>query len=390
MDFEFYTAARIIFGAGKFKEIGKLAREHGKQALVIIGGGSLQKAGVVQRLVDLLGEHGIVCNFYQVTGEPQVETVDEGVSAAKKSQTEMVISLGGGSVIDTGKAISGLVTNGGSVMDYLEGVGKGKRIARPALPFIAIPTTAGTGSEVTKNAVICSRTQKFKKSIRSPHLIPKIALVDPLLTHTMPPAVTASSGLDALTQLIEAYVSKGANPITDALAQKGITLAASSLYRAYCNGNDAEARQNMALASLLSGIVLANAGLGAVHGIAAALGGLFPIPHGIACAVLLPHVVEMNFKALLTKNPVDSIVKKYRQLCKLLLDKEINPKDGVSPAVEFLHGLCEKMAIPSLTSFGINKDDIPSIVAHSRGSSMRFNPVELSDEELITILEKTI
>ncbi|MDZ7261320.1 MAG: iron-containing alcohol dehydrogenase, partial [candidate division KSB1 bacterium] len=379
-NFEFYSAGRIIFGSGSFTNIGEVAAPYGHKALIVLGGGSLRKQGLVDVLIEKLITARVDFVFYEgIDREPEVEMVDRGVEMAKQNRCQLIIAVGGGSVIDTGKAISGLVTNGGSVLDYLEGVGKGAVISRPALPFIAVPTTAGTGAEVTKNAVICSRKDKFKKSIRSPYLIPEVALVDPELTVSLPPRQTAYSGMDALTQCIEAYVCKNSQPLTDALALYGIKLASQSLVEAYRNGDNLKAREEMALCSLLSGLALANAGLGAVHGIGAALGAHFNIPHGLVCAVLLPIVMEANYPYAMTK---------YAEVGQALTGKTYSSAEAAAKAgIDFIRRLVQEIGIPSsLSELGIKEKDIPVLVRNSVGPSMSANPRTFSEEELTNLL----
>jgi len=384
MNFEFYTANRIIFGENSLEKIKEIAPEMGKRALIVLGGGSLRECGVVNRLTRILREIGIEYFFYEgVDKEPEVETIDDGVNLALDYEVDMVIGMGGGSVVDTGKAISGLCTNGGSVLSYLEGVGEGKKITKPSLPYIAIPTTSGTGAEVTKNAVIRSAKMKFKKSIRSFHLIPNIAIVDPILTISLPPYVTAYCGMDALTQLIEPYVSKKSQPFTDALSIYGIPYIARSLAKAVKDGNDIEARTDMSLGSLLSGCSLANSGLGAAHGIAASIGAHFGIPHGLACGIMLPYVMEIN---------ISSNIEKFAHIGEALTGVRFDDeKKAASAGIEFVRNLSEKVGVPSnLKGYGIEKKDIPALVRGSHGSSMRGNPVDLSDDQIGELIERVI
>jgi len=288
--FEFATATRIIFGAGALKQIGLLAAEMGRRAFVVTGLSTAQ----TQPLLDLITAQGMQYETFPVAHEPTVETVQSGVRHVRHASCDLIIGFGGGSVIDAGKAIAALMTNPGDLLDYLEVIGKGKPITQPAAPYIAIPTTAGTGAEVTRNAVLASPEHHVKVSLRSPLMLPRVALVDPELTYSLPPQITASTGLDALTQLVEPFVSIRANPMTDAFCREGMRRATHSLRQAYEYRNDVKAREDMALASLLGGLALANAGLGAVHGIASVVGGMFPAPHGAVCARLLPHVMEIN------------------------------------------------------------------------------------------------
>ncbi len=292
--FEFATADRIIFGAGKLNGLGDQLKGRAKRLLLVCGNSS----DAIPRVREILSAQDIPFDEFHVHGEPTVDTASEGVLVALEHGCDMVIGLGGGSVLDAGKAIAALATNRGDIFDYLEVVGKGQPLTNAPLPYIAIPTTAGTGTEVTRNAVLESPSHGVKVSLRSPMMLPSIALVDPELTYNLPPAITASSGLDALTQLIEPFVSIKANPMTDAICREGIRHAAKSLRQAYLNGADVSAREGMALASLFGGMAFANSALGAVHGFAGPLGGMLHAPHGAICARLLPLVMEANIKAL--------------------------------------------------------------------------------------------
>jgi alcohol dehydrogenase class IV len=382
--FEFYSAGKVIFGSGTFSQFGNLAQVHGTRALLVLGGSSLRKTGVVDRMVKLLEQNSVRYSFYEgINYEPEIETIDTGVAIVKETGCDVVVAVGGGSVLDTGKAIAGVVTNGGSVFDYLEGVGAGKEITKPALPFIAIPTTAGTGSEVTKNSVISSKEKKFKVSIRSPLLIPKVALVDPELTVSLPPEPTAYSGLDALTQLIEPYVSKKANPITDAFASHGIRLVADSLSQAYHDGGNLAAREKMAVAALLSGYTLANAGLGAVHALARPLGAYYSIPHGLACAILLPYIIELNLNFNLQK---------YAEIGEVLTKQYYrNQETAAGAGVEFVRNLNKELNVPKdFKRFHINPDDISVLIQGAQGASLRDNPRTFSIEELTDLLKELV
>jgi alcohol dehydrogenase class IV len=302
--------------------------------------------------------------------------MDEALNVARLANCDFVIGLGGGSAIDAAKAVAGLLSNGGEATDYMEVVGRGQKITKPAVPWIAIPTTAGTGAEVTRNAVVGWPEKKFKASIRSELLFPQIALIDPELGVEVPPDVTARSGMDALCQCIEAYVSRGANPMTDAIALKGVELAGRFLQRAYEDGHDLEAREGMALAALFSGIALANAGLGAVHGFAAPLGANFPVPHGTVCGVLLPHVIDANIAALAKQRDGERTLAKYADVDRTLAG-------GLRRCAELVRDL----NLPPLSRFGVTRADIPPMVELAkRTSSMRYNPVALEDETLADVL----
>jgi len=380
MNFEFATAARIIFGRGKLSEIGALAKQFGGRALVVTGKSTERAA----RLLELLKASGIDASTFTIPGEPTLKRVAEGVAFLKSQGGGFVIGFGGGSAIDAAKAIAALAANEGDVFEYLEVIGRGRPLLKPSIPFIAIPTTAGTGAEVTRNAVLASPEHGVKVSLRGPTLLPRVALVDPELTHDLPPALTASTGLDALTQLIEPYVSVRANPLTDALCLDGIQRVARSLRRAVVDGNDATAREDMAVASLLGGLALANAGLGAVHGFAAPIGGMFPAPHGAVCAALLPGVTDANLRALRGRAPDSDALRRYDVVARMVTaDRQATADDGV----QWMQELCRHPAIARLSVFGLTRNDIPSIVERaSNASSMKANPVVLTPEELAAIL----
>ena len=284
MNFEFATAGRILFGRGTSRQIPALARSLGRRALVVLGGSGRGREALTRGL----GEAGVRSVVFHVSGEPTVHLVDLATGLARGEGCDLVIAQGGGSVIDAGKAVAGLLTNPGDVLDYLEVVGGGKPLLEPGVPFLAVPTTAGTGTEVTRNAVLDVPEHQVKASLRSPHLLARLAVVDPELTLSLPPAVTAYTGMDALTQLIEPFVSNAANPLTDGVCREGLARAARSLAAAYRDGSDLAAREDMALAALCGGIALANARLGAVHGFAGVLGGATGQAHGALCAGCSP------------------------------------------------------------------------------------------------------
>jgi alcohol dehydrogenase class IV len=384
MNFEFATANRIIFGPGSLGKIGALAAEMGSHAMVVTGL-RLEKA---HPLFELLRTSGIEISTFQVDGEPTIALIDEGVHFARQSGCDLVIGCGGGSALDAGKAIAALCSNPGEILDYLEVVGKGRAITSVPLPYIAIPTTSGTGTEVTRNAVLGSPEHKMKVSLRSPLLLPRIAMIDPELTYNLPPDVTARTGLDALTQLIEPFVSNAANPMTDAVCRAGLPLVARSLRRAYLNGEDREAREEMSLASLFGGMALANAKLGAVHGFAASLGGMFPAPHGAVCARLLPFVMGENLRALRLRQPDHPSLGRYVEIAAILTgDPGASAEDGVSWAME----ICKFLKIPPLSAFGVAPADFPELVENaSKASSMQGNPIRLTPEELESILTKAL
>ena len=314
MNFEFASPQRILFGPGTFKQAGPLARELGRRALVATGRDSVR----TEQLLKLLEAQGIAATVFPIGGEPTTDMVRLGMARALEKRVELVIGFGGGSPLDAAKAIAALAANGGDPLDYMEVVGKGQPLTQPSLPMLAIPTTAGTGSEVTRNAVLTSPEHGVKASLRSLTMIPRLAIVDPELTYALPPAITASTGLDALTQLIEPFTCKRANPMVDALCREGIARVARSLRRAWADGHDAAAREDMALASLFGGFALANAGLGAVHGFSGVVGGMFKAPHGAVCAALLPHVMAMNRTALSQRQPQNPILARYDEIARLL------------------------------------------------------------------------
>jgi alcohol dehydrogenase class IV len=386
MNFEFATAARIIFGPGSIKKIGSLAGEMGRKALITSGfrDGSEPNCS----LVDILRASGVEAQCFTVPGEPTVELVQQGTELAKTGQCDLVIGFGGGSAIDAGKAIAAMSTNPGEVLDYLEVIGRGKSLSVPSLPMIAIPTTAGTGTEVTRNAVLGSKGQRVKVSLRSPWMLPRLALVDPELTYQLPPALTASTGLDALTQLIEPFVCNSASPLVDAICREGMQRAAGSLRKVYFQGDDHRARENMSLASLFGGLALANAKLGAVHGFAGVLGGMYPAPHGVICARLLPLVVETNIAALQDRDAQNPILDKYGEIARLLTGV---PSAEAQDAVAWLKNLCSELEIPGLASFGFQAEEIPLIVEKSaQASSMKGNPLRLTQAEMESILARAV
>ena len=382
MRFEFATATRIIFGAGTLQQIGPIMAESGKKALVVMG----RSAERAAPLLDALSAQGMSYATFPAMGEPTIGLAREGARRAREAGCDLIIGFGGGSAIDAGKAIAALMTNGGDLLDYLEVIGKGKPITQPAAPYIAIPTTAGTGAEVTRNAVLASPEHRVKVSLRSPHMLPRVALVDPELTYSLPPTVTASTGLDALTQLVEPFVSVRANPIVDAFCREGTLRASRSLRQAYEHGNDVKVREDMALASLLGGLALANAGLGAVHGIASVVGGMFPAPHGAVCARLLPHVMEINVRALQERRPESEALVRYDEVARILTGSgQAKAADGVT----WVHELCAALQIPPLASYGMTPADLSTVVVKSAvASSTKANPIQLTPDEMHEILAK--
>jgi alcohol dehydrogenase class IV len=375
MQFEFATATRIIFGEGKAAMLAELARSFGTRALVVTGSRSEGPGALLS---------GVSAEFYAVPGEPTVELVREGGRRALAAGCDVVISIGGGSAIDAGKAIAVMATNGGEPLEFLEVVGKGRAIATPPLPFIAVPTTAGTGSEVTRNAVLGSTEHGVKASLRSPLMLPRVALVDPELTYGLPPAVTASTGLDALTQLIEPYVSVRANPLADAICIEGMRRISGAIRRAWRDGADKDARREMALAGLFGGLALANAGLGVVHGFASPLGGGWRAPHGALCAALLPPGMAANVNALRARAPQHPALERYANVARLLTGRQdASAEDGI----EWVRALCADLEIPALRAWGIRESDLPAVAANAaRASSTQANPVPLTSDELLDMV----
>jgi alcohol dehydrogenase class IV len=380
MRFEFATATRIVFGAGALKNIGPLAAGLGGCALVVTG----RSPARAERLLAALSAQGIGYSVFSVSGEPTVDVARRGVQQARETGCNLVIGFGGGSTLDTGKAVAGLLTNSGDLFDYLEVIGQGQPLSQPAAPMIAIPTTAGTGSEVTRNAVLDSPEHRVKVSLRSPLMLPRLALVDPELTYGLPPAVTASTGLDALTQVTEPYVSVRANPLADAICREGMARVARSLRRAYEHGDDPAAREDMALASLFGGLALANAGLGAVHGFAGPLGGMFHGPHGAICASLLPHAMAVNVRALRARDPEGEALRRYGEMARILTG---HPGAAAEDGIAWVKELCAALSVPSLASFGVTEADFPTLVEKGAvASSMQANPIKLTSDELREIL----
>jgi len=384
MKFEFATATRIVFGAGMINDTGAIAREFGRRALVVTGRNS-QRA---ERLLAGLKSVGVGAVTFSVGGEPELETVERGTALARAERCELVIGFGGGSALDAAKAIAAMLTNEGGLLDYVEIIGRGRALTKSSAPFIAIPTTAGTGTEVTRNAVLASPEHKLKVSLRSPLMLARVAVVDPELTCDLPPALTASTGLDALTQLIEPFVCNRTNPMTDGLCVEGLRRAARSLRVAFSKGQDKNAREDMAVASLFGGLALSNAGLGAVHGFAGPIGGSFHAPHGAICAALLPHVMAMNLRALRQRDPNGPALYRYEEAARWLAgDMKAKADDGL----KWVRALVLDLKVPRLGSFGIQREHFPGLVEKAaNASSMKANPIVLTPEELAEILEQAL
>ena len=382
--FEFATATRILFGAGRLTEAPEAVRALGSHKVLLVTGRGLARATPLREGLDRLG---IPTVPFTVEGEPTVELAREGTARALSEECDAVVAFGGGSALDAGKAIAALAANGGDPLDYLEVVGRGQALTKPSLPLVAIPTTAGTGSEVTRNAVLGVKDAQVKASLRSPSMLPRLALVDPNLLAGVPPPVLASSGLDALSQLLEPFLSARANPLTDALAREGIGRSARSLRRAVLEGPDAAAREDLALASLMGGLCLANAGLGAVHGFAAPVGGMFDAPHGAVCAALLPAVLEVNLRALRARAPTHPALPRFQEVAVLLTGRaDARAEEGIT----WVRELCQALSVPGLGRYGLKEEDIPRLVARAKAaSSMKANPLPLSDEELTEIASRS-
>jgi alcohol dehydrogenase class IV len=380
MRFDFATATRIVFGSGAVRDVPAAAREMGTRALVVTG----RSANQAKALLDQLAN----AEWFGIDGEPTIDQVRQGVSLARRTRCDMVVSMGGGSAIDGGKAIAALLANAGDPLEYLEVVGQGQPLATPSAPFIAIPTTAGTGSEVTRNAVLGSPEHRVKASLRSAHMLPRLAVVDPDLTADLPPSLTASTGLDALTQLIEPFVCTRRNAVTDLYCEEGMRRVSRSLLHAFEDGSNCAARTDMAFASLLGGLSLANAGLGVVHGFAAPVGGMFPAPHGAVCAAVLPHGMEANVRALQARDAGSDALERYSTVARLLTGREAaTAQDGIA----WVQELCRKLRIPPLRTYGVTGTDIPALVEKSaKASSMKANPIVLTADELTGVIQAAL
>jgi alcohol dehydrogenase class IV len=382
--FEFATAARIIFGAGRAADLPGVLAGLGTRVLVCTGANPARHDALLAGL-------GLPTAVFPVAGEPTIGLARAGLATAREHGTDVVAAIGGGSAIDTAKAVAMLLGNGGDPLDYLEVVGAGRKITRPAAPCVALPTTAGTGAEVTANAVLAAPEHGVKASLRSPLMLPRVALVDPGLTVSCPPPVTAASGMDALTQCLEPFVSSRANPVTDGLAREGLCRAAAGLRAAYADGTDLTARADMAVCSLLGGISLANAKLGAVHGLAGVIGGAGQVPHGAACAALLAPVIEANVRALRSGPPGSEggrgggrVLAKYAEVARLLTGA---PDASVEDGLAWIRETIARLAVPGLAAYGVRPADAGDIAAAAaRSSSMAGNPVPLSDDDLRAIV----
>ncbi len=384
MRFEFSTSNRIIFGEGTTSELPAAARTLGTRALLVTGASADRSSPHRKALNDA----GVPTDVFRTSGEPTVDTIRDGLAAARTMDCDLVIALGGGSAIDAGKAIAGLMPNEGEVYDYLEVVGAGNPLPRPGLPVIAVPTTAGTGSEVTRNAVLAVPERRVKVSLRHASMLPRVAIVDPRMTYELPREVTASAGLDALVQLIEPWLSLAANPLVDSICREGILRIARSLRAAWMDGSNAAARADMSLAALFSGMALSNARLGAVHGFAGPIGGSYPAPHGAICGRLLPIVLRVNLNALRARAPQSATIHRFDELGILLTG---SGSGGAEAAIAWLTELCNELHVPPLGTYGMRPVDFPSLIeAAGASSSMKGNPIVLEQDELMSVLQAAL
>ncbi len=378
---EFATAGRVVFGRGAADGAARIVRGFGSRALVVAGSTPTRAEWLVEAL-------GPDVRLVYVEGEPDVAFARDGAAFARRKSIDVVVAVGGGSALDAGKAIAALATNDGDVIDYLEVVGPGLPLGAAPLPFVAIPTTAGTGSEVTRNAVLAVPDRRVKVSLRSPLMLPRVALVDPRLTDDLPPAITAYTGLDALTQNLEPFLSHRATPLTDGVCREGLGRAARSLRAAWSDGRNADARDDMAVASLCGGLALANAGLGAVHGLAGPIGGMFRAPHGAVCAALLMPVMAATLAALESRAPGHWALSRATEAARLLTGRD---HASAGEGVEWLAALTADLGVPGLAAWGVGDDDVAAIVEQAaRSSSMKGHPIVLTAEELRAVVRRAL
>jgi alcohol dehydrogenase len=382
---------RIVFGAGRFKELPDIVAGYGRKALLVTGNRSLRASANWPLLANGLRAARVDFESMAVEGEPSPALIDNAVTEFRAKNIDVVVGIGGGSALDAAKAIAGLLRPGNSVLDHLEGVGHDIPYRGPATPFIALPTTAGTGSEATKNSVLSVLGEDgYKKSFRHDSLVAQVALVDPELLATCPPDIIAANGMDAFTQLLESYVSLNANPFSDALALSGMEAVRDGFFAAFRGGDDADARAGrecMAYGSLLSGITLAQVGLGSVHGLASPLGAYFPIPHGVVCGTLVAVATEVNLRALKERAPESPAPAKYAEVGRILSqDRSLSEEQAHHALVDRLREWTERLGLRRLGSYGVKEPDIGKIVANARGSSMKTNPLVLTDGEIAEIV----
>jgi alcohol dehydrogenase len=382
---------RIEFGSGRLAELPTLAAAHGRRLLLVTGGHSFRASPHWEPLLDGLRNAGLESLDVQIAGEPSPDEIDGIVGAHAGDAIDLVVGIGGGSVLDAAKAIAGLLKPRNSVMDHLEGVGPELLYRGPTTPFIAVPTTAGTGSEATKNAVLTRQgPDGFKKSFRDEALVAEVAIVDPDLLATCPPPLIAANGMDAFTQLLESYVSTRSNPITDALALRGLEAVRDGLLDWYLGATESAAgRERMALAALLSGICLAQTGLGSVHGLAQPLGCFFPIPHGVVCGTLVESATRVNIEVMRARRRDHPALTKYAVVGRLIAGNQaLETRAAHEVLMQTLADWTEQLDLPRLSTLGVMKQDFERIVAHSRGSSMKTNPIDLTDSEIERILQE--
>ena len=380
---------RIEFGSSTFERTAEITGHFGKRVLLVTGARSFAQSERWPRLLQLLSTQGISHEHVTVEGEPSPAMIDAAVNEFANANIDVVLGIGGGSAMDAAKAIAGLLRVEQSVLDFLEGVGPEQPYQGPAVPLIAVPTTAGTGSEATKNAVLSKQgPDGFKKSFRDDKLVAEVAIVDPDLLSTCPVDVIAANGMDALTQLIESYVSIKANVFNDALGISGLRAARDGLLQLYQSaGTDAQARERMAYASLISGLNLAQTGLGSVHGLASPLGAFYPIPHGVVCGTLVAAATEMNINAMFDRDADNPALVRYARVSEVLAQRRFKSRDeALHQLVQLLRQWTEDLMLQSLSSYGLHHDGLDHVVAHSRGSSMKTNPIVLKDEEIKAIL----
>jgi len=392
-DFSIARIPRIIFSRGAIKQLPELCLRYGNKVLLVTGAHSFESTQAYARLKLAFSGHNIHFEKCSIAGEPSPEMVDDIVTQYQGTAFDVVLGIGGGSALDAAKAIAGLLKVNRSVMDYLEGVGPELKYEGPAVPFIAVPTTAGTGSEATKNAVLSVQGEDgFKKSFRDDQLVAEYAVIDPELLSTCPKNVIAANGMDALTQLIESYVSTGANEMTDALALSGIRLVRDSLLNLYNISTNhprvtEDAQDKMAYASLMSGICLAQTGLGSVHGLASPLGAFYPVPHGVVCGTLVAQATDINIRLMLEREPGNPALNKYAILGEVITQQQYADKHKSWESLcETLHQWTIELQLPKLSQFGLTQSGLDKVVANSRGSSMKTNPVVMSDDEIRELL----
>jgi alcohol dehydrogenase class IV len=388
--FAFRTAGSVVFGRGTRDRIAGAAARFGERVFLVTGARSLAAGGELERVLDRLASARLAVTTWTATGEPEVDTIDHGAALARESGAHVVVAIGGGSVLDAAKAVAAVATHGGAAVDYLEdlpGGAGGKPIRAAPLPLIAAPTTAGTGSEVTRNAVLRVPQASLKRSMRDDRMLPAVAIVDPDLLGAAPMEVAVPAALDALTHLVESYVSLGAQPTTDLLALEGARRATRAL-RALAGDADREDPRvwdELALASLWGGIALANAGLGAAHGLAAPLGGRCTVPHGAACAALLAPTVRVNVAALRARARDAPALARYEDLARVVT----GDADPMALAAD-LEALARALDAKPLAAFGAGLADVGPVVAGARGGSMKNNPIALDDAELASILRAAL